>query len=99
MRERYRHPARISPDTENLHHHHWEHLEERGEESRGLRKKKKAEGKTGRGERGVRDREGSTGRGTRCRETKKTNGEKKTVRVKAEARFTSPRIPTSFYRP
>lgn len=38
--------------------------------------------------------------GTGCRETAETEkGREKKARAKAEARFMSPRIPTSFYRP
>lgn len=67
MREGYRHPARISPDIEHLHHHRWDLLEEerRGEESRRAEREKvkerEAEGKEVRGkgrgrERSQRDR-------------------------------------------
>lgn len=82
MREGNRHPARISPDIEHLHHHRRDLLEETGEEGRRLRERKKVKerGKRGRGRLGVRD-GGGEGRGvggTECCETKKTEtGRKK----------------------
>lgn len=85
------------PDIENLHHHCWGFRKERGQEGGGNRNR---EGKRGRGC-GVRDRGGGMCPGTGCRETAgdgKKEGKKK-ARAKTEARFTSPRIPASFYRP
>lgn len=49
---------------------------------------------------GIRDRGARVCTGTGCRETAETeNGRKKKTSAEAEARFMSPRIPTSFYRP
>lgn len=98
MREEKWHSARISPDIENLHHHCWDLREERGQDWGGG-EGNRTEAERGRGC-GVRDRGGRMCPGTGCRETAETEkGREKKARAKAEARFMSPRIPTSFYRP
>lgn len=87
--------ARISPDIESLHHHGWEFWEERrGHERGGV----VGEGKRGRQEERVwwKRRRGAECVGRRQRRKKGGGG---AARAKAEARFTSPRIPASFYRP
>lgn len=72
MREGYRHPARISPDIEHLHHHRWDLLEETGEESRRAEREKVREREAeGREVRSKRERGGRGVRGTKCCETKK----------------------------
>lgn len=48
---------------------------------------------------GLRDRGGKESEDQNVVRRKKTERGRKTVRVKAEARFMSPRIHTSFYRP
>lgn len=44
MREGYRHPARISHDTEHLHHHRWDLLEEAEREKVKGRKRQSGKG-------------------------------------------------------
>lgn len=87
------------PDIENLYHHCWEFWKERGQDGGGNQKQRqrREEGKRvwrkRQGRRNVSG-DGVSGDGTR----RKKGGEKK-ARAKTEARFMSPRIPASFYRP
>lgn len=97
MKRAHRHSrhTRISPVSERLHHRYWELMDGKEKKEERRLEKEKAKGKErGRRWKGLRERRGRGVWRTKCCEKWKN-----TARVKAEARFTSPRIPTSFYRP